>query len=213
MQKYVRDELNEKQNAILGLGGFLAGFVYEKSGDTDEALRYYDEALAFSGYRSLAEPIRSLAPQGTYRSPRINKLLSEDAGTVGATKTASVAPVSAGEDGEIVCVVGYGACPTRFPNASPSGWRSPWCRATSTPRALAAPTSSPRRGSSLGSTTRRWPPSKGGTPFRPAPSTARRCPWRRRSTCHREVRAQWAKIEGKIILSAITQAGRPLRRR
>ncbi|MET0595342.1 MAG: hypothetical protein ABW133_21775, partial [Polyangiaceae bacterium] len=49
VQRYIRDDLKETNNSILGLGGFLAGFVYEKSGDADEALRWYDGALPFAG--------------------------------------------------------------------------------------------------------------------------------------------------------------------
>ena len=55
MQKYYRDTLNQKDNPVLGLGSMLAGFTFEKSGETDEALRYYDEALAFTGFRTLGE--------------------------------------------------------------------------------------------------------------------------------------------------------------
>src|SRR5262245_43770976 len=68
MKRYLKDELKEPQNSILGLGGFLAGFAYQKSGEPDEALRYYDEALAFSGYSSLAEPIKELAARSSYKS-------------------------------------------------------------------------------------------------------------------------------------------------
>src|SRR5262245_5855669 len=50
MQRYIKDELKESHNSIVGLGSFLAGFVYEKSGDADEALRYYDEALGYASY-------------------------------------------------------------------------------------------------------------------------------------------------------------------
>ena len=59
MQKYYADQLNARANPILGLGGFLAGLAFEKAGDIDEALRWYDEALAFTGYDVLAPTIRA----------------------------------------------------------------------------------------------------------------------------------------------------------
>ena len=39
MQKYVRDDLQEGENPVLGLGALLAGLTFEKSGQADEALR------------------------------------------------------------------------------------------------------------------------------------------------------------------------------
>src|SRR6185436_11310054 len=75
IQKYYRDNLRQPENPVLGLGSLLAGFTFEKSGETDEALRYYDEALAFTGYSTLEESISRLAPQGSFRSPRIKALL------------------------------------------------------------------------------------------------------------------------------------------
>src|SRR5262245_15140754 len=65
MQRYIKDELKETKNSIVGLGSFLAGFVYEKSGDADEALRYYDEALDYAAYPELAEPLKVLLSQGS----------------------------------------------------------------------------------------------------------------------------------------------------
>ena len=73
MQRYIRDELNEKDNSVLGLGGFLAGFTYEKSGDADEALRYYDEALAYGAYGSIASAVRSLGDAGHLPNPQAAK--------------------------------------------------------------------------------------------------------------------------------------------
>ena len=39
MQKYFADDLHERDNPVLGLGAFLAGFTFEKSDQPDEALR------------------------------------------------------------------------------------------------------------------------------------------------------------------------------
>src|SRR5262245_38234976 len=75
IQKYYRDSLNQPNNPVLGLGSLLAGFTFEKSDETDEALRYYDEALSFSGYSTLEDAVAHLAPRGSFRSPRIKALL------------------------------------------------------------------------------------------------------------------------------------------
>ncbi|HTA93861.1 MAG TPA: hypothetical protein VK745_29995 [Polyangiaceae bacterium] len=59
MQKYIQDK-GDKARALLGPGSYLAGFVFEKRGKPDDALRYYDEALGYGQYQSLAEPVRRL---------------------------------------------------------------------------------------------------------------------------------------------------------
>jgi len=112
MQRYVAEQLHEKDNAILGLGGFLAGFAFEKSGDADEALRYYDEALAFSGYRALRDPVRALAKVGSYKTPRITSLDGPEP---------LPEPLEKSGDGEIVLVVGYGRVPHKISNRIPIG--------------------------------------------------------------------------------------------
>src|SRR5205807_7147795 len=95
MQKYYRDQLGQGDNPVLGLGSALAGFAFEKSGEPDEALRYYDEALAFSGYQSLADGVKRLLPQGSYRSPRLTKLAGE-----------GPAPTDDDDSAEVLFVVG-----------------------------------------------------------------------------------------------------------
>jgi uncharacterized protein len=74
MQKYFKEH-EDPGVALLGPGSYLAGFVFEKSGQPQEALLYYDEALAYGDYQSLYEPIRRLAKQASHRSPRIQKIL------------------------------------------------------------------------------------------------------------------------------------------
>ena len=77
MQKYYRDTLNQPNNPVLGLGSLLAGFTFEKSGETDEALRYYDEALAArkifpSAWQALINLIdHGMALQEAVEAPRI----------------------------------------------------------------------------------------------------------------------------------------------
>jgi tetratricopeptide (TPR) repeat protein len=76
MQKYL-SERKDPSESLLGAGSYLAGFAFEKSGRPQEALRWYDEALGYGRYPSLAEPVRRLAGSASYRSPRIRELLGE----------------------------------------------------------------------------------------------------------------------------------------
>ncbi|HKO49578.1 MAG TPA: hypothetical protein VJV79_17735 [Polyangiaceae bacterium] len=76
MQKFMRDKEDASQS-LLGPGSYLAGFIFEKSGKPEDALRYYDEALAYGQYQSLAEPIRRLSQQASYSSPRFRELLGK----------------------------------------------------------------------------------------------------------------------------------------
>ena len=110
MQKYYRDRLERPENPVLGLGSMLAGFAYEQSGETEEALRYYDDALAFTGFRTLGESVRRLAARGQYRSPRITALLTE-----GSKDPAS------DDTGEVLFVVGHGRVPHKVANRLPIG--------------------------------------------------------------------------------------------
>jgi hypothetical protein len=76
MQQYM-DSKKDPSEALNGPGSYLAGFTFEKSGNASEALRYYDEALQYGDYKSLYDPIRRLAKQSSYRSPRIRRILGE----------------------------------------------------------------------------------------------------------------------------------------
>jgi hypothetical protein len=194
IHRYIKDDLKETNNSILGLGGYLAGFAHEKSGDADEALRYYDEALEYVPYASLAEPLRSLSAVGGYKSARITKAIA-----------AGTAPAGSAKDGEILCVVGYGRVPHKIPQRVPIGLALTMVADDIHPNdaraanKLAAqglvtwvnyPTLAPEQGSYALPTC-----SVDGTPMvmEEAVNVAS------------AVRAQWRKVEGKIILSAITR--------
>jgi len=200
IQKYYRDQLNLGNNPVLGLGSMLAGFTFEKSGDVDEALRYYDEALAFTGFGgSLTDAVRRLAPQGQYRSPRIKQLLTED------EKQAPGGAKGGDDGGDVLFVIGYGRVAHKVANRIPIGLAltlfadsiSPGDQAKA--NALAAqglvtwinfPSLAPAQG-------------KYATPGCKLDGS-----WVQLEEAvdvDREVRAEWKKIEGKIIVSAITR--------
>ena len=174
MQKYYRDALNQPNNPVLGLGSLLAGFTFEKSGETDEALRYYDEALAFSGYSSIEDPIARLAALGSYRSPRLKALVEKQRSRAGSRSTRTAARSSSSSV--------TGASRTRSRSASRSVSRSRSSRTRSARAIAREPTSSRSRGSSRGSTSRRSRRGRGATRPRRSASAAGRSSSRRRST-------------------------------
>jgi len=121
MQKYYREHKQEGDSPILALGGFLAGLAYEKSGNFDEALRYYDDALAVSDLKVLDEPIARLFKRSGYRSPRLEAHAARvtPATVPTATIDAPAAPVA--EPAEIIVVTGYGRVPHKIANRMPIG--------------------------------------------------------------------------------------------
>jgi tetratricopeptide (TPR) repeat protein len=115
MQKYLRD--NDPENALTAPGSYLAGFTFEKSGRYDEALRYYDEALAYGEYRSLAEPIRRLLGRSGYSSPRLRKA----AGLGDGEQAPRPAEAGDAEPGELLVIVNYGRVPAKIAKRIPIG--------------------------------------------------------------------------------------------
>lgn len=79
MQAFIKSH-KDPSGSLNGPGSYLAGFTFEKSGKAGEALRYYDEALQYGDYKSLYDPIRRLAKQSSYRSPRIRRILGKEPG-------------------------------------------------------------------------------------------------------------------------------------
>lgn len=127
MQSFIQRS-EGKGAGLLGLGSYLAGFTYEKSGKPDEALRYYEEALNYGTYPSLAEPIRRLAAQSSYRGPNLRKMLGDDAPHP-STPRASQAPDTGSTpappadpgDGEVLVIIGYGRVPAKIAQRVPIG--------------------------------------------------------------------------------------------
>jgi tetratricopeptide (TPR) repeat protein len=113
MQKYLKD--NDPDNALTAPGSYLAGFTFEKSGQYEEALRYYDEALQYGDYRSLAEPVRRLLGQAGYSSPRLKKLAGVD-GPATAEE-----PKADPQRGELLVIVSYGRVPAKIARRVPIG--------------------------------------------------------------------------------------------
>lgn len=109
MQKYLRESEDAPTAGMLGPGSYLAGFVFEMSGEVDEALRYYDEALGVTSYTTLHEPIRRLSERSAYRSPRITPLLAEKAQSLPENS------------GELLVIVNHGRVPALKAERVPIG--------------------------------------------------------------------------------------------
>jgi tetratricopeptide (TPR) repeat protein len=109
MQSFISDHEGEGAS-LIGPGSYFAGFIFEKSGDAQEALRYYDEALQFADFKNLAPVVRRLAAKGSYRTKRIQAIL--DAGSAGGTEEAPT---------ELLVVVNHGRVPAKIPKRIPIG--------------------------------------------------------------------------------------------
>jgi uncharacterized protein len=194
MHKYYKDTLREEESPVLGLGSMLAGFTFEKSGEVDEALRYYDESLAFTGFRTLGDSVRRLAAIGSYKSPRITALLEEEA-----------PPAADEESGEILFVVGYGRVPHKVAERIPIGLALTYFSSAMQPNDVAAANQLAAQGLV---TWINFPTLAPGQGKYEVPRVRLDGSWvelEEAVDVDREVRKEWKKIEGKIIVSAITR--------
>ena len=97
-------------------GSYIAGFVFERLGEADTALRYYDEALQEQAFPSLRAPIARLAARSSYRSPRIDAMLGATQPVDAAAEAVPAAPL-----GEILVVMNVGRVPYKVPERMPIG--------------------------------------------------------------------------------------------
>src|SRR6202795_2139963 len=93
------------------LGAYLAGFVFERRGEGDRALRYYEEALAGGQLESLDAPISRLARFNPYRGPRLSAVLARQKSPPGATTLPS----------ELLVVLSVGRVPHKEARRIPIG--------------------------------------------------------------------------------------------
>lgn len=103
--------INIKADGPARLGTYLAGFVFERRGEGDRALRYYEEALAGGRIESLDAPITRLARFNPYRGPRLSEVLARN-----KTAKADDPPQP-----ELLVVLSLGRVPHREPNRIPVG--------------------------------------------------------------------------------------------
>jgi hypothetical protein len=116
MRDYLRgdDEGGQgKLRAADAPGSYLAGYAFEKAGDPEEALRYYDEALASGTFPSLVSAVKSLMRRSGYRTPRLES-------SVQSVAIESPPSVETGQ-GELLVLVNYGRVPAMVAKRVPIG--------------------------------------------------------------------------------------------
>jgi hypothetical protein len=197
MNKYIRDDLKEN-NAVLGLGGFLAGLAYEKSGEVDEALRWYDEALEFGDSWSLGDTLRGLAARGNYTSPRIKKAIAE-------APPSSAPSLDQSDDAELIFVVGYGRVPHKIPQRIPIGLALTYVSGAISPYDRARANRLAAQGLVTWVNYPTLAPEHGGYEIPSCVLDGKYVQLEQAVDVSSQVRDEWKKVEGKIILSAITR--------
>jgi len=100
-------------------GSYLAAFVFERLGEPDRALRYYEEALDAGDLQSLREPILRLSQRADYRGSRLSSYLDKPP-TV-PIEPSEERPPGIAADGEILLVLGLGRVPCKVPQRIPVG--------------------------------------------------------------------------------------------
>lgn len=195
MQKYYKDTLKAPANPVLGLGDMLAGFTFEKSGEADEAMRYYDESLEFAGFATSGDAVKRLAHESNYRSPRIKAVLGGD----------NPPKIEEDDSGEILFVVGYGRVPHKVAERIPIGLAVTLFADSISPGDREAANKIAAQGLvtwinfpslAKGQGKHAIPGCKLDNQFLQLEEAV---------DLDKEVRAEWKKIEGKIIVSAITR--------
>ncbi|MCZ6672689.1 MAG: hypothetical protein O7C75_07095 [Verrucomicrobia bacterium] len=100
-------------------GSYLAGFVFEQLGETDRALRYYEEALDAGDLQALREPVVRLSQSGSYEGRKLKKYLNELDDSKSSVRKV---PTSGGQaNGEILVVIGLGRVPYKIAKRIPIG--------------------------------------------------------------------------------------------
>lgn len=195
MTRYLHDVMKETDNAMIALGGVLAGFAFEKSGDTDEALRYYDEALAFGEYPSLGPAVRELLARSSYKSPRLVAL-------------AAAQPEPKPEDadmGDVLVVVGHGRVPHKVAERVPIGLALTLASGHIHPGDVAAANKLALQGLVTWVNFPVLAPGQGAMSTPAAQIDGTYVQLAQVVDVSHEVRRAWERIKGKVIASAITR--------
>ncbi len=193
MQKYVRE--HEEEQGLLGIGSYLAGFAFEKGGDRDEALNYYDDALHHAQYASLRDPLRALT-QGKKRSPGIDALVGE---------AGALAPTEETGEADLLIVIGFGRVPQKIPKRIPIGLALTLVANDISPNDAAQANELAAKGAVTWVNFPTLGPSKGGYSVPTFNLDGKPQSLEQALDVEAEVRAAWEKKEPTIILSAITR--------
>lgn len=117
----MRDYLLEHDPDALGgtAGAYLAGFVFERLGEPDTAIRYYDEALRAGDMATLAPVLSRLSRLTTYRGEHVERVLAEQSAS--GAEAAKAAKAAGRMPAEILTVVSLGRVPVKRPERMPIG--------------------------------------------------------------------------------------------
>jgi hypothetical protein len=110
MREYL-DTAKMSEHGVGVLGSYLSGFVFDRRGEGDRSLRYYEEALAAGSLKSLEAPVTRLAKYNPYRGPHLKKILAEAPATAPAGAPAS----------EVLVVLSLGRVSHKIPERIPVG--------------------------------------------------------------------------------------------
>ena len=114
MQKYLQGEESE-QAALLDLGSYLAGFAFEASGQMEQALSFYADALKDHPYHTLVEPVRRIASCTGGRDETIEKFIAQNGGSL----PQCIPPSN--EKGTVLVIGGVGLAPYKVAKRIPIG--------------------------------------------------------------------------------------------
>jgi hypothetical protein len=107
MREYLESVGLERHGSF---GAYFAGLAFERLGQGDRALRYYEEAMENGTLASLRAPVARLAARSPYRGPQIEKLLAGS-----STASSSAAP------SELIVALSLGRVPHKVPERIPIG--------------------------------------------------------------------------------------------
>lgn len=192
LQKFIAEHEGHGKS-LSGPGNYLAGFIFEKSRQPGEALRYYDEALQFGDYATLTDAVHRLSKLDPYRSERLTRVLS----------STSAPPED--DSADVLIVVSYGRVPAKIAKRVPiglaltlaSGWISPYDQGRANRLAaqgLVTWVNYPALGKPRGE----WSVPTAYVDGRPAPLEGM-------LAVDVEAARAWKDVEGKIVASAITR--------
>jgi tetratricopeptide (TPR) repeat protein len=193
MQKYFKD--HDPENALTAPGSYLAGFTFEKAGQYDEALRYYDEALAYGEYSTLAAPVQRLLTRGSYSSPKLKKIAGE----------AAAAGSADAELGELLVVVSYGRVPAKIARRLPIGLALTWASGALEPGASAQANALGAQGLVTWVNYPELGPAHGEYDHASALIDGKPLSLEGIVAVDQEAKRAWDKVKGTVIASAITR--------
>jgi uncharacterized protein len=196
-QKFLRDTQGVTTGGVFALGSLLAGFTYEKTGNIDEALRYYDEVAARGHNDLVRDAVARLYARGTFKSPRLEAL----------AKPATQGDEQAHNDelADVLFVVGYGRVPHKIPERVPIGLALTLFANDISPASRAQANELAAQGLVTWVNYPTLAPATGQYASPVCALDGQRVSLSAAADVADEVRTEWRRIEGKIIVSAITR--------